>query len=168
MSGELKNQKLSLPHESSENPNCYIHFSDGKNITVTLKEGIIVNDLLKDVASYHGVDNQVWNNTIWFIRYELLTHIWVSKLMLELSQSKWGALWRWEWDRIPALSNNLKPFLMNPISEINFRMLIGCSLARILQKKWQWRRIVWYSRANTSKQKWEWHSGSIFWNYNDE
>jgi len=59
MSGELKNQKLSLPHESSENPNCYIHFSDGKNITVTLKEGIIVNDLLKDVASYHGVDNQV-------------------------------------------------------------------------------------------------------------
>ena len=45
--------------ESSENPNCYIHFSDGKNITVTLKEGIIVNDLLKDVASYHGVDNQV-------------------------------------------------------------------------------------------------------------
>lgn len=59
MSGELKNQKFSLPNESSENPNCYIHFSDGKNITVSLKEGMIVNDLLKDVASYHGVDNQV-------------------------------------------------------------------------------------------------------------
>ena len=59
MSGELKHQKLSLPNESSENPNCYIHFSDGKNITVSLKEGMIVNDLLKDVASYHGVDNQV-------------------------------------------------------------------------------------------------------------
>lgn len=64
MSGELKNQKLSLPHESSENPNCYIHFSDGKNITVTLKEGIIVNDLLKDVALYHGVDNQ---NVDWLL-----------------------------------------------------------------------------------------------------
>ena len=58
MSGELKNQKLSLSPDV-DNPSCYVHFSDGKNITVALKEGLLVNALLKEVATFNNVDNQV-------------------------------------------------------------------------------------------------------------
>ena len=57
------------------------------------------------------------------IAYKLLTPIRVSKLMLDLSQSKWRAPHDayWEWGRIQALSNNWKPFqwitLLKSISE---------------------------------------------------
>ena len=51
----MKNQKISIASE----PTCYIHFSDGKNCNVTLRSGITVSEMLKEVAAYNQVDNQV-------------------------------------------------------------------------------------------------------------
>ena len=51
----MKNQKMSIASE----PTCFIHFSDGKNCNVTLRAGITVSEMLKEVAAYNQVDNQV-------------------------------------------------------------------------------------------------------------
>lgn len=55
LSGDMKNQKMSIASE----PTCFIHFSDGKNCNVTLRAGITVSEMLKEVAAYNQVDNQM-------------------------------------------------------------------------------------------------------------
>ena len=52
----MKNKKISV---ATADPTCYIHFSDGKNCNVTLRAGITVNEMLRDVAAYNQVDNQM-------------------------------------------------------------------------------------------------------------
>ena len=37
----------------------HLEYSDGRNCTVTLREGVIVSELLQDVAAFNDVDNQV-------------------------------------------------------------------------------------------------------------
>ena len=55
LSGELKNQKMTI----SMNDVCHIHFSNGKNIDVTLRQGKLVSELLNEVLLMNNMDMEV-------------------------------------------------------------------------------------------------------------
>ena len=55
-SGEAKYQRMTV---SKSEPYCHIHFSNGKRMNVTLAEGKLVQDLLRDVSTFSDVDHQV-------------------------------------------------------------------------------------------------------------